>query len=73
MNKVMSEEQYQDQIAADQITILKFYTTWCPDCKNLDRFIGNIINEHPDKVWLEIDAEKYQHIAEENEIRGIFR
>lgn len=71
MNQIISNEQYQNQISTDQITILKFYTTWCPDCKNLDRFLGEIIEEHPKKVWLEIDAEKYQHIAEENEVRGI--
>ncbi|MEX2416302.1 MAG: thioredoxin family protein [Paenibacillaceae bacterium] len=71
MEKISSEDQYQKQIAESQTTIMKFYTTWCPDCKNLDRFIGDIVSEHPDKVWLEIDAEKYQHIAEENEVRGI--
>lgn len=71
MDKVNSEEQYRDQIAKDQITIMKFYTTWCPDCKNLDRFIGDIKEEHTEKAWLEIDAEEFQPIAEENDVRGI--
>jgi thioredoxin-like negative regulator of GroEL len=71
MDKVLSDDQYQNQIAKDQITIIKFYTTWCPDCKNIDRFIGDIVAQHSDKIWLEIDAEKHQHIAEENEVRGI--
>jgi thioredoxin-like negative regulator of GroEL len=71
MNKVLTENHYKDEIAKDQLTVLKFFTTWCPDCKNLDRFIGDIVTEHSDKVWLEIDAETYQHIAEENEVRGI--
>lgn len=71
MDNIQSEEQYRNQIIKDEITVVKFFTTWCPDCKNLDRFIGGVISEHSDKVWLEIDAEKYQHIAEENEVRGI--
>ncbi|MGZ9583616.1 thioredoxin family protein [Paenibacillus marinisediminis] len=71
MEKVSSEQQYQTQIAQEGYTILKFTTTWCPDCKNLDRFIGDITAEHADKTWLEIDAEQYQHIAEANEVRGI--
>lgn len=71
MENMISDHQYKNQISTDQITILKFYTTWCPDCKNMDRFIGNIVEKNSDKVWLEVDAEKYQHIAEENEVRGI--
>lgn len=71
MENMISDDQYKNQISTDQITILKFYTTWCPDCKNMDRFIGNIVEKNSDKVWLEVDTEKYQHIAEENEVRGI--
>lgn len=71
MEKIVSSEQYQDQIAKDQYTVMKFTTTWCPDCKNLDRFIGDIIAENSDKTWLEIDAEEFQDIAEKNEVRGI--
>lgn len=71
MEKITSVEQYENLIASDKVTIVKFYTTWCPDCKNMDRFIGDIIQEHSDKVWREMDAEEYQSIAEQNEVRGI--
>lgn len=30
-----------------------------------------IITEHSDKVWMQMDVEKFQHISEENEVRGI--
>ncbi len=71
MEKITSEEQYRQVIASDQLTVIKYYTTWCPDCKNLDRFIGEIIEEHQDKRWYELDAEELQPIAEENDVRGI--
>lgn len=71
MKNIISDDQYKNQISTDQITVFKFYTSWCPDCKNMDLFIGDIVEKNPDIAWLEIDAEKYQHIAEENEVRGI--
>lgn len=71
MDRIETKEQYQDLIARETYTVLKFDTTWCPDCKNLDRFIGDIIEEQTDKDFYAIDAEKFQPIAEENDVRGI--
>jgi len=71
MEKINTEQQYRSIIQSDRPTVIKYYTTWCPDCKNLDRFIDDIIAEHPDKQWYSIDAEELQAIAEENDVRGI--
>lgn len=71
MERVQSNEQFQNLISGDQYTVLKFDTTWCPDCKNMDRFIGDIITENPDKAFYAIDAERFQAIAEANDVRGI--
>lgn len=48
METIRSIEQFEEQIAKDQPTVMKFYTTWCPDCKNLDRFIGDVVDEQVD-------------------------
>jgi thiol-disulfide isomerase/thioredoxin len=71
MDRIQTKEQYQDLIAKEKYTVLKFDTTWCPDCKNMDRFIGDIIEEQKDKNFYAIDAEKFQTLAEENDVRGI--
>jgi thioredoxin-like negative regulator of GroEL len=71
MDRIASTEQFKEVTNRDSFTVVKYYTTWCPDCKNLDRFIGGIIAEHADKSWFEMDAEQFQEIAEENEVRGI--
>ncbi|MEC0270513.1 thioredoxin family protein [Paenibacillus anseongense] len=70
MDRIQSKDQYQD-IARDAFTVMKFDTTWCPDCKNMDRFIGDIIEGQTDKDFFAIDAEEFQQIAEENDVRGI--
>ncbi|AWB46397.1 thiol reductase thioredoxin [Paenibacillus sp. CAA11] len=71
MERIESEEQYKSLIQTDGYTVIKYDTSWCPDCKNLDRFMGPIIEENQDKAFYAMDAEKFQHIAEENEVRGI--
>ncbi|MCY9662704.1 thioredoxin family protein [Paenibacillus chondroitinus] len=71
MNRIQTKDQYQELIARDAFTVMKFDTTWCPDCKNMDRFIGDIIEEQTDKDFYAIDAEAFQQIAEENDVRGI--
>jgi thioredoxin-like negative regulator of GroEL len=68
---ITTKQQFIEETAGDKLTVMKFYTTWCPDCRNLDRFIGNIIDENEDKKWFSIDAEQLQPIAEQYEVRGI--
>nr|WP_246321138.1 thioredoxin family protein [Paenibacillus germinis] len=55
----------------DQYTVVKFDATLCPDCKNMDRFIGDIIAENRDKDFYATDVEQFQTVAEENEVMGI--
>ncbi|TFE26696.1 thioredoxin family protein [Cohnella luojiensis] len=71
MERILTEEQYQQLINRDQYTVVKFDATWCPDCKNLDRFIGGIITENPDKNFYAIDVEQLQSVAEANQVLGI--
>ncbi|MDF2725290.1 MAG: thioredoxin family protein [Paenibacillus sp.] len=71
LERIASTEQFQEVTGSDKLTVVKYVTSWCPDCKNLDRFIGGIVTEHADKQWFEMDAEQFQEIAEANEVRGI--
>ncbi|SDN51000.1 Thiol-disulfide isomerase or thioredoxin [Paenibacillus sp. yr247] len=71
MERILTEDRFQDLVNRDQYTVVKFDTTWCPDCKNMDRFIDEIITENKDKDFYAIDAEQFQTIVEANEVRGI--
>ena len=71
MEPITSVDAYKQAIESDKPTVIKYYADWCPDCKNLDRFIGDIMAEHQDKQWYSINAEDLPDVAEENEVRGI--
>ncbi|GGJ26844.1 thioredoxin family protein [Paenibacillus hunanensis] len=71
MERIETEEQYRNLIDGQEYTVIKFDTNWCPDCKTLDRFMGDIIDQNPEKRFFAMDAEKFQDLAEQNEVRGI--
>jgi thiol-disulfide isomerase/thioredoxin len=71
MERIESEDQYRNLINGDDLTVIKFDTNWCPDCKTLDRFMVDIIEKNNDKQFFAMDAEKFQDLAEQHEVRGI--
>nr|WP_312859671.1 thioredoxin family protein [Peribacillus huizhouensis] len=71
MKQIKSEQEYREQIKQDELTVGVFTTTWCPDCKRLDMFIGEITDEHQDKQWFTIDRDDFPEISEEQSVMGI--
>ena len=71
MERVTSVEQFEQKIQGDKPVVMKFDATWCSDCKNLSRFIGDVIANHTDKDFYEIDADEFMPIAEKYDVRGI--
>lgn len=71
MKTISTEQEYREQIKQDDVTVGIFTTTWCPDCKRLDMFIGDITAEHQDKKWFTIDKDEFPEIAEEQTVMGI--
>ncbi|TCN26768.1 thioredoxin family protein [Mesobacillus foraminis] len=71
MKQVQTEQEYRDQIAKDELTVGIFTTTWCPDCKRLDMFIDEVIEENQDKHWIKVDRDEFPEISEEQNVMGI--
>ena len=71
MKQIKSEEEYQEQISQDQLTVGIFTTTWCPDCKRLAMFIDEITEENQDKQWFTIDRDDFPKVSDEQNVMGI--
>lgn len=71
MKEIMTEQEYQEQINQDQLTVGIFTTTWCPDCKRLGMFIDEITEENQDKQWFTIDRDNFPKVSEEQNVMGI--
>ncbi|MBY0124342.1 thioredoxin family protein [Bacillus sp. S/N-304-OC-R1] len=71
MKQIKSEQEYREQISKDDLSVGIFTTTWCPDCKRLDMFIDDIIEENNDKQWFMIDRDEFPEISQEQTVMGI--
>ncbi|HLT55361.1 MAG TPA: thioredoxin family protein [Bacillota bacterium] len=51
--------------------MIKFFADWCPDCKVMDMFIGEVLEEFQQYNWYEVNTDELKGIAEEYEVMGI--
>lgn len=70
MKKITTAEAFHEAIQSTNPVVLKFETTWCPDCKRLDMFIDDIVKEY-DYDWYVVDRDEFPEIGEKYEVLGI--
>ncbi|KKB33311.1 thioredoxin family protein [Bacillus thermotolerans] len=71
MERIKTAEQFQELIAKEQPVIMKFTAGWCPDCRRMDMFIGDIVSEYNQYEWYEIDRDEFPDIADQYDVMGI--
>ncbi|MBU5268128.1 thioredoxin family protein [Virgibacillus proomii] len=71
MERLSTEQAFNKVIQSEKPVIIKFFADWCPDCKRLDMFIGDIITEYNNYKWYEINTDEVKGIAEKYEVMGI--
>jgi thioredoxin 1 len=71
MKPIETAEQFEQVIQSNQETIIKFFADWCPDCKRMDMFIGDILEEYGQYEWYEINKDQFPDLAEKYQVMGI--
>lgn len=71
MKEIQTAEQFQQIISSDKPVIVKFYTTWCPDCMRLNMFIDDIMKEYSQYDWFEMNRDHFPELAEQYQVLGI--
>ncbi|NBJ71226.1 MULTISPECIES: thioredoxin family protein [Clostridia] len=71
MERLTTEAAFHEAINSDQPVIIKFFADWCPDCKRLDMFIGDIVDEFKQYQWYEINSDEVKGIAQKYDVMGI--
>ncbi|MEW9500974.1 thioredoxin family protein [Jeotgalibacillus marinus] len=69
--QLTSAEQYEKTIGQDQPVLVKFYADWCPDCKRMDLFIGEVMEGFNSIPSFSIDKDEFTDIASKNDVMGI--
>ncbi|MBY7142332.1 thioredoxin family protein [Virgibacillus sp. NKC19-3] len=71
MESINTVEQFNDIISSEEPVIVKFFADWCPDCKRMDMFIGDVMEEFTNYNWYEVNSDEVQGLAEKYEVMGI--
>ncbi|MFD1067105.1 thioredoxin family protein [Oceanobacillus locisalsi] len=71
MQAIQTEAAFQETIQSEKPVIIKFFADWCPDCKRMDMFIGEVMEEFAGNDWYEINSDEVSGLAEKYEVMGI--
>ncbi|WP_163538940.1 thioredoxin family protein [Gracilibacillus sp. YIM 98692] len=71
MKAIESVDQFNEVIASEDPVIIKFFADWCPDCKRMDMFIGDIMEQYNQHEWYQVNSDEVQGLAEKYEVMGI--
>ncbi|MYL35039.1 thiol reductase thioredoxin [Pontibacillus yanchengensis] len=71
MEFIHDRSVFDKTIQGEQPVIIKFSGNWCPDCKRMDMFIGDILEEYNKFEWYEINRDELPEVAQEYEVMGI--
>ncbi|CQR48281.1 Thioredoxin-like protein YdbP [Paraliobacillus sp. PM-2] len=71
MKHINTKEAFNQVIQSEKPVIVKFYADWCPDCKRMDMFIGDILETYKDYQWYEVNSDEIEGLAQTYEVMGI--
>lgn len=69
--QIVSTDNFEKVISQNQPVLIKFYADWCPDCKRMDLFIGEVMEEFKLIPSYSIDKDKFEEITSNNDVMGI--
>lgn len=68
--QIHNEEEFRQAVSGNELSVVKFYTTWCPDCRRVNTFIDDVIAKYPDMKFYEANSEEIPNVADEFEVMG---
>ncbi|GGD01345.1 thioredoxin-like protein YdbP [Thalassobacillus devorans] len=71
METIQTTEVFYQIVDSEEPVIIKFEADWCPDCKRMDMFIGDIVEEYNQYQWYVINRDELPEIGNRYEVMGI--
>ncbi|ELK48703.1 thioredoxin family protein [Halobacillus sp. ACCC02827] len=71
MESIHTVDTFNEIIESEQPVIVKFQADWCPDCRRMDMFIGDILEEYNGYQWYDVNRDELPEMAEKYEVMGI--
>jgi thioredoxin 1 len=67
----VTAENFAETAGGEGITLLDFWATWCPPCRQFGPIFQRVSEKHPDITFGKIDTDAEQYLAGEFNIQSI--
>ncbi|QAY68210.1 thioredoxin family protein [Paenibacillus protaetiae] len=72
MKQLKTEAEYREAIASNDLSVIVFKTTWCPDCHFIDPFMPDVEQKYAaTATFYHIDRDELPDLCSELNILGI--
>ncbi|XP_028660617.1 thioredoxin-like [Erpetoichthys calabaricus] len=69
--KNMTEFQNELKNATDKLVVIDFSATWCGPCRQIAPFYDSLPGQYPDVVFLKVDVDEAEDVAQNCEISAM--
>ncbi|PPA70124.1 thioredoxin family protein [Jeotgalibacillus proteolyticus] len=71
MQGIKNADLFNEVTEGNEPVIVKFTADWCPDCRRMDMFIDEIVEEYNEYKWYTLNKDELPEIADQNNVMGI--
>ncbi|MBX5436937.1 MAG: thioredoxin family protein [Alicyclobacillaceae bacterium] len=72
MEQVQSMDEFFTLAREQTPTVMLFSAGWCPDCRYLDVFIDDVVNDYEGRMrFFKVDRDQFPELCETLDILGI--
>ena len=71
MQDVESVEQFEREIGDSRPTVAVFKTDWCPDCKFIEPFMPEVVEQYHDMNFIAVNRDRFPELFERLGVIGI--
>lgn len=63
--------EFKNHIDSNEAVVMKFYTDWCPDCKRMDIFMEDVLEDFEPFPLYTVNKEHFEQLSNEYDVLGI--
>ncbi|UFJ42716.1 thioredoxin family protein [Brevibacillus humidisoli] len=72
MKEIANQAEFERAIQSNKPVVVKFYTTWCPDCHRIDPFMPEVEAAYQEKLdMVAVNRDHLPELAEQLDVLGI--
>merc|ERR1711934_470986 len=71
VKELTSTQEFKDAIAAEGLTVVDFFATWCGPCRAIAPYLDTLDSEFADVQFVKVNIDELEDVAQEHEISAM--